>query len=68
MDQPRSLDELEETIREGLSPRATSAAQRSEAHAALTELALRAQRVDASCEVCHAAAVAEGRAQERASA
>lgn len=68
MEHLRSLDELEGTVREALSVRPATAAQRSEAHAALSQLRARAERVDAACEVCHAAAVEEGRKQERATA
>jgi cytochrome c5 len=62
----RTLDDLEATVKEALTARSVSATQRAEGQAALSELRMRAERVDASCEVCHAAAVSEGRAQERA--
>lgn len=56
----RTLDELEGRVREALD------GSDLEAQRALDELRSRAERVDAACEVCHAAALEEGRAQERA--
>jgi hypothetical protein len=68
MDQLRSLEELEGTIRTALEMPDAPQQLKAEALLDLRTLFARAQRIDAACEVCHAAAVAEGRAQERASA
>lgn len=62
MEQLRSLEELEGTIRAALTEPDPPQQLRAEALLDLRTLLARAQRVDAACEVCYAAAVEQGRA------
>jgi len=61
VDEPDSIQYLGETIIDALAELPPGSKQQVEAFRALRELTQRATRTDAICEVCHGAAVEEGK-------